>query len=201
MDPARLGLTGEPHVRESLARGAELVCFSGDKLLGGPQSGVLVGKSEFIERMRSNPLCRALRVDKVTLAGLEATLRLYREPERALREIPALIMLATPSEQLEPRARSLAAELRSLALDAQAAPGSSVVGGGTCPQVEIASWTVRIRADQTPDDVARRLRESKQPVVARIEDDEVVLDLRTVLPDDLPVLTGTLADALTVPPS
>jgi L-seryl-tRNA(Ser) seleniumtransferase len=202
MDPVRLGLGEEPHVRESLVRGAELVSFSGDKLLGGPQAGVLVGRAELVERMRSNPLCRALRVDKVTLAGLEATLRLYREPERALREIPTLVMLATAPQQLETRARSLADELRSLGIQADVAPGASVVGGGTCPDVQIPSWTVRIRAGRGgPDQLARRLREGSQPVVTRIEDDEVVLDLRSVLPEDFDVLAATLARALTVPAS
>ena len=197
MDGKLLGLEGEPRVRDSVAAGADLVSFSGDKLLGGPQAGIVVGAREAIERLRSNPLCRALRVDKVTLAGLEATLRLYRDPERALREIPALAMLCADAGSLESRARSLAERVRDLGARAAAAPATSMVGGGTCPDVEIPSWSVRVASDrQSPDELSKRLRAGGPPVVARIEDDELVLDLRTVLPEDLEALVRALAEAL-----
>jgi L-seryl-tRNA(Ser) seleniumtransferase len=198
MDGSRLGLHGEPTVRESLSRGADLVCFSGDKLLGGPQAGILIGRKDLVERMRANPLCRALRVDKVTLAGLEATLRLYRDPERAVREIPALALLALPAEQLRARAESIAAKLRQGGISGvEAAPADSMVGGGTCPDVQIPSWSVRIASERIgAGEMANRLRARARPVVARVEDDRVVLDLRTVPVEDDEALLGAVREAL-----
>jgi L-seryl-tRNA(Ser) seleniumtransferase len=140
--------------------------------------------------MRKNPLCRALRVDKVTLAGLEATLRLYRDPQRALREIPALRMLGEPQESVRERARRGAGDLRSAGfvedgLVVEDAPGASVVGGGTYPEVEIPSWTIRIRGEGiSMTDFAASLRAGDPPVVGRVEDDALVLDLRTVNPEE-----------------
>jgi L-seryl-tRNA(Ser) seleniumtransferase len=135
--------------------------------------------------MRENPLCRAFRVDKVTLAGLEATLRHYVDPEEALREIPALRMLSLPLEGLEERARALAAIVAGGGLMARAAPGSGVVGGGTYPGVEIPSWTLRVRMEGlASQDLAAALRRLSPPVVSRVEDQEVLLDLRTV-PEEL----------------
>jgi L-seryl-tRNA(Ser) seleniumtransferase len=201
MDPSRLGLEGEPTVRECLGRGADLVCFSGDKLLGGPQAGILIGRKDLVEHMRANPLCRALRVDKVTLAGLEATLRLYRDPERAVREIPALALLALPEDQLRARAESLVTKLRAAGIsEAEAAPADSMVGGGTCPDVQIRSWSVRIASDRIgAPELSNRLRTRARPVVTRVEDDRVVLDLRTVPSDDDDALLGAVREALLAP--
>jgi L-seryl-tRNA(Ser) seleniumtransferase len=197
MEADRLGLAGEPTVMESLRAGADLVTFSGDKLLGGPQAGIVLGRRTLVERMRSNPLCRALRVDKVTLAALEATLHLYRDPDRALAEIPALALLSQPSSTLEARALALAERLRSAGARAEAMPGTAVVGGGTCPDVEVPSWTIRVASTApTPGELARRLRSGDPPVVARVEEDRLVLDLRTVRPEDDEVLAHALAVAL-----
>jgi L-seryl-tRNA(Ser) seleniumtransferase len=203
IDPERVGLAGEPRPSESLEQGADVVCFSGDKLLGGPQAGILLGRAEPVERMKKNPLCRALRVDKVTLAGLEATLRLYRDPERAVREIPTLALLARPLDALEARARALAARLAaSGGGDVEAAPTVGIVGGGTCPDVELPSWCVRVcPRDGSAGAIAERLRGSTVPVVARVEDDRVVLDLRTVLDDEDEALAFALAHALRAAPA
>ena len=181
MDPAAIGLPGEPRVADSLANGAHVVGFSGDKLLGGPQAGILVGRKELIARMRQNPLCRSLRVDKVTLAGLEATLRLYRDPGRALRKIPALRMIASSPEELHERATRLAAALEARGVEARVSPGTSLVGGGTCPGVALDTFVVEPETGtRSVSAVARRLRRGDPPVLAPVEDDRLSLDPRTV---------------------
>ncbi len=192
-DPRPLGLPEEPRAPESIAAGAHAVAISGDKLLGGPQAGILLGREGVIDAMRKNPLCRAFRVDKVTLAGLEATLRHYLDPAEALREIPVLRMLSISLDALEARARDLASRLHHDGASFRVAPGKGVVGGGTYPGVELPSWTVRVRArGEGPQELAKRLRSRALPVVARVEDDELVLDLRTVEPEE----EGAVATAL-----
>jgi L-seryl-tRNA(Ser) seleniumtransferase len=192
-DPMRLGLPPEPRAQESLASGAHAVAISGDKLLGGPQAGILLGRSAVIGPMRKNPLCRAFRVDKVTLAGLEATLRHYLDPEEALREIPALRMLTLSQEELERRTRSVADALAGSGLEVQVKEGMGVVGGGTCPDVELPGWTLRVRGQgMTPRAMALALRRHDPPVVARVEDDDLVLDLRTVAEEDDGLLRSAL---------
>ncbi len=152
-DPERLGLPSEPRAPESLRDGAHAVAISGDKLLGGPQAGIILGEAHVVGAMRKNPLCRAFRVDKVTLAGLEATLRHYLDPEEALREIPALRMLAEGLEGLEKRARTLAKGLGGAGLTARVTEGSGVVGGGTFPGVELPGFD---RAGQSPGGFLQR---------------------------------------------
>jgi len=195
-DPEPLGLPPEPRASESLRDGAHAVAISGDKLLGGPQAGIILGGEDLIGAMRKNPLCRAFRVDKVTLAGLEATLRHYLDPEEALREIPTLRMLACPLGELEKRARGLAGQLEASGLEARVLQGSGVVGGGTFPGVELPGWVVRIKVlELSPKELAQRLRNQDSPVVARVESDEVVLDLRTVDPTDDPVVSSAVRGA------
>lgn len=198
-DPAALGLPDEPRASGSLAAGADVVAISGDKLLGGPQAGILLGRSETVAALRRNPMCRALRVDKVTLAGLEATLRLYRAPEQALRTIPTLRMLAAPVDEVERRARALADGLE-LDRPVRVAPGDGAVGGGTYPGVTIPSWTVRIGGAGV-DAFATALRDGDPPVVARVESDEVVVDLRTVAPGEEEPLVRRLRAAASRPTS
>lgn len=195
VDPEILGLPPEPTVLESLEAGADVVTFSGDKLLGGPQAGVVVGRTEVVDAMRANPLCRALRVDKVTLAGLEATLRLYRDRERVLRDIPTLRMLATPVEALEARSRSLVERLRAVGIECSARPCTGAVGGGTFPEVELTSWGVAVAAPHGPDGLSAGLRRGEPPVIARIVEDELVLDVRTLLPGQDEELVSRLAEA------
>jgi L-seryl-tRNA(Ser) seleniumtransferase len=183
VDPERLGLPPEPRPIESLAAGADVVAFSGDKLLGGPQAGILLGKAEWIDQMRKNPLCRAVRVDKMALAGLEATLQLYRDPESALREIPVLAMLTATPEALRNRAETVATALADAGVTCEAVEMSSMVGGGTFPGVEIESCGIRVEPDEGgADPLAARLRSASVPLVGRVEDGSFRVDFRTVLP-------------------
>ena len=196
MDSAALGLPGEPRVAESLASGTHVVGFSGDKLLGGPQAGILVGRKEPIARMRQNPLCRSLRVDKVTLAGLEATLRLYRDPGRALAEIPALRMIAASPQELLDRATRLAAALEARGVPARVIPGTSLVGGGTCPGVALDTFVVEPDTGaRSVSAVARRLRRGDPPVLAPVEADRLILDPRTVEPEEESLLVERVVRA------
>ena len=182
-DPERLGLPREPGPAESLAVGADIVAFSGDKLLGGPQAGILLGKAEWVDQMRKNPWCRAVRVDKTALAGLEATLQLYRDPETALREIPVLAMLSASLEVLRERAETMAASISGAGVAAEVIETTSVVGGGTYPGVELESCGVRVDSREGgADPLAARLRGACVPLVGRVEDGAFWIDLRTVLP-------------------
>ncbi len=195
-DPAALGLPNEPRAREAVAEGADLVVVSGDKLLGGPQAGLVVGSATLVAAMRTNPLCRALRVDKVTLAGLEATLRLYRDPERALEEIPTLAMLRTSVETLRARAEALVARLTAAGLTAwRAEAAKGAVGGGAYPDMELPSWTVSFDAGTRAGELAGALRRGDPPVVGRIEEARLLLDLRTVAPDEEDTLVRRVLDA------
>ena len=182
-DPERLGLPREPGPAESLAVGADILAFSGDKLLGGPQAGILLGKAEWVDQMRKNPWCRAVRVDKTALAGLEATLRLYRDPETALREIPVLAMLSASLEVLRERAETMAASISGAGVAAEVIEVTSVVGGGTYPGVELESCGVRVDSrEEGADPLAARLRAACVPLVGRVENGAFWIDLRTVLP-------------------
>jgi L-seryl-tRNA(Ser) seleniumtransferase len=183
VDPERLGLPPTPRPTESLAAGADIVAFSGDKLLGGPQAGILLGKAEWIDEMRKNPLCRAVRVDKTALAGLEATLQLYRDSESALRKIPVLAMLVATPGALRKRAEAVATSLVAAGVTCEAVEMSSVVGGGTFPGVEIESWGVCVESEEGgADPLAARLRGASVPLVGRVEDGSFRIDFRTVLP-------------------
>jgi L-seryl-tRNA(Ser) seleniumtransferase len=195
IDAARLGLPDEPTTARSITAGADVVVVSGDKLLGGPQAGLVMGSEELVDRMRKNPLCRALRVDKVTLAGLEATLRAYRDPERALAEIPTLRMLSASVAALAGRAEEIRARLETTGIMASVVETSGAVGGGTYPGVELVSRAVELRPDGV-DRVAERLRHGDPPVVGRIVDDALLLDVRTVLPGQEDDLVRRVAEAL-----
>jgi L-seryl-tRNA(Ser) seleniumtransferase len=188
---------GEPAADLALEEGADLVTFSGDKLLGGPQAGVIAGRAELIEKLSRHPLLRALRVDKMTLAALEATLRLYLEGRTE--EIPFWAMASTPLEDLERRARDLAAGLAERAPQAkvEAVPLAAVTGGGSLPGTEFGSWGLSVAHDtRSAADIERSLRYGDTPVIVRIEDDKVLLDLRTVPPDEDPTLSEALTTAL-----
>jgi L-seryl-tRNA(Ser) seleniumtransferase len=174
------GLTGEPRVVDAVAAGPDLVLFSGDKLLGGTQAGCLVGTRDAVERCRKNPFARAVRADKLTLAGLEATLRLYQDPVVALREVPVLAMLTEEPATLQERAGNLAARLPG-SLKAQVVPGESAVGGGSFPSARLATWLVALDSGaEGADSLALRLRLSTPAVVARVQEGKLLLDLRTV---------------------
>ncbi len=177
------GLAGEPLLPDAARSGAAAVVASGDKLLGGPQAGILVGAEPFVARCRSNPLARAVRADKLTIAALSATLPLYREPAVARRDIPVLRMLTEPRSVLAARAERLAAQLPASA-HAVATPTRAAVGGGAFPGVELASAGVALAPSVAAATLARRLREAAQPVIAVVSGGRVVLDVRTILPEE-----------------
>lgn len=195
VDPELLGLPHEPRPADSLDAGADLVAFSGDKLLGGPQAGIVLGDAALVEALRRNPLCRALRVDKGTLAALEATLRLYRDPARAVAEIPALAALARTPEELDARARRLAGALRAAGVDVEVVESRSVPGGGTYPGVELPSRALALAGDGTDAGaVAAALRDGEPPVVGRVEEGRLLLDLRTVAPEEDATLLARITE-------
>ena len=177
-----LALPAEPLASDSLNAGADLVAVSGDKLLGGPQAGIILGTSELIDSLRQNPLCRALRVDKVTLAGLEATLQLYRDPAQALESVPTLRMLGNTPEALGKRCEQLAAELKGLGVGSSIVKSEGRVGGGTYPGVKLPGFALALDGPHGAEALAMHLRNGDPPVIARIVDKRVLIDLRTVLP-------------------
>ncbi len=194
LDTTQLGLQHEPTVQESLAAGMDLVCFSGDKLLGGPQAGVIVGRGEPVAALKRHPLTRALRVSKTVLAGLQATLLHYLK-EEAIREIPVWQMIAMTREEIDSRAQALAAWLRQAEAPVEIVDGLSTIGGGSLPGETLPTRLVALRVE-APDDVARRLRLGSPPIIGRIEDDAFVLDLRTVPPAQDPLLRQSLRAVL-----
>lgn len=198
-DLSRFGLSDEPIVSDSLRAGASLVLFSGDKLLGGPQCGIIVGQADLIARLRSNPLARALRIDKLTLAALQATLEIHRAG-RAFDEIPVLRQLAISADEIRARAERIIERLHS----ASSSPDkfslqlvSSAPGGGALPDQSLSSWAIAI-SSSSPDHVARELRLGNPSVFTRIQDDYVLADVRTVLPDDDHLLESRLLACSTV---
>ncbi len=197
LDLSRVGLSKEPLPSESIRAGADLVTFSGDKLLGGPQAGLIVGKRLLVERLRGNPLARAVRIDKLTLAALEATLRLCLDEARAFSGIPVLRALATPLQEIDQQARRLCDQIAKLAsgrLEVSVIDGTSEVGGGALPLEAIPT---RLVAVQTPDLTAQvlegRLRRTDPPVMVRIKDNQVLLDPRTVSEGELDELAKLVA--------
>ena len=175
------GLRGEPTVPEAVADGSTLVIMSGDKLLGGPQAGILVGSRQAVDACRRNPLTRAMRVDKLTLAALEATLALYRDPARAFVDVPVLAMVTAPAESIRERADRLAAVLRHHGLACDVVASEAAVGGGAFPTARLASSAVALRGKSA--DLELKLRKAPQPIIGRIVDERIQLDLRSLLPD------------------
>jgi L-seryl-tRNA(Ser) seleniumtransferase len=190
-----LALPEEPRAADSLASGADLVAVSGDKLLGGPQAGLLLGGADIIAQLRVNPLCRALRVDKVTLAGLEATLQLYRDPERARAEIPTLRMLSATEQELKTRATSLSQRLGEAGVPSTLVEGQGAVGGGTYPGVELPGWALALDPSDGAEELAARLRAGSPPVIVRIADERVLLDPRTVAVEEEDDLVRRVCEA------
>lgn len=177
LDTARFGMAHEPTVQESLTAGVDLVCFSGDKLLGGPQAGILVGKAELIQKIKKHPLARAVRADKMCLAALSATLLHYLKDE-AEREIPIWRMISATPETLRARAERWQTEIGAGVVFV----GESTVGGGSLPGETLPTWLLAVKIAQ-PKRIMERLRRGRPPVIARILDDQVVFDPRTVLPE------------------
>lgn len=190
------GLPGEPIASDSVHAGATLVLMSGDKMLGGPQAGIIVGTRAAIARLRANPLVRALRVDKLTIAALGATLALYRDPARAVSAIPTLAMITAPVARVRERAKRLGAHLSSRGVATQIVDSEASVGGGAFPTARIPSVAIRVGVGDA-ESVERRLRSGVAPVIGRIADGAVLLDLRTVPERDDQAYADTLAAALT----
>jgi L-seryl-tRNA(Ser) seleniumtransferase len=186
VDLSPWGIADEPRVQDSVKAGADVVLFSGDKLLGGPQAGILVGKAEAIGRIRKHPLFRALRVDKLTLTALEATLKLFLDRDRLVREHPTLRMIARDRAALEGDAKRLAGRLGRLStLEASVAGDASEVGGGSVPALSLPTVVVSVQHRTLgPDALAGRLRANDPPVFARIRKDRLLLDPRTLLEGD-----------------
>ncbi|MCI0433282.1 MAG: L-seryl-tRNA(Sec) selenium transferase [Gemmatimonadetes bacterium] len=195
LDSATLGLPYEPTPMDALRAGATVVTMSGDKLLGGPQAGILLGSSGAIDAMRRNPLCRALRVDKLTLAGLEATLMLYLDPATARAEIPVLRMLTMKPDELDARARGIVEQLRTAGVRATVRAGDSAVGGGAFPAAHLPTRLVRLESGTPAHVIERRLRAANPPVIVRVMDDHACIDPRTVDPAEEPALIEAIARA------
>ncbi len=185
-DTSDFGLAHEPTLQESLAAGADIVCFSGDKLLGGPQAGILLGRKPVIDRLRRYQLSRALRPDKMCLAALSATLEHYLKDE-ALETIPVWQMIAAPAARLKERVQGWIEELGFGSCIA----GESTIGGGSLPGETLPSWLLSMSV-RHPNASAHRLRGAQPPVIARIEQDQILLDPRTVLPEQEPDLLAAL---------
>ena len=206
LDAALLpGFPPEPSVRESVGSGSDLVTWSGDKLLGGPQAGLLAGSAALIGRLRSNPLLRAFRVDKVTLAALEATLRLHRDPELAAARVPTLRMLREPVESVERRVRHALDEGRAGDRAAALGPATvrvvrtrAIVGGGAFPGFDLDSAGLLV-SDADPDALAKRCRSGEPPLIGRIQDDGFIIDFRTIPTGSEKEAVGVLAAALRAP--
>ena len=200
VDLSRYGLEREPTVQETLKAGADLVMFSGDKLLGGPQAGLILGNREVVEALRKNPMTRAMRPDKMTLAALEATLRLYLEEPRALAEIPTLKMLTRPVAELDRAARALARRVRRrfgdrLTVNVMESEGRA--GGGALPQASLPSRALTLAVASLPSqELEARLRQAGTPIIARVEQGVVWLDVRTLLPGDEAAILAALEEAL-----
>lgn len=197
IDFSKYGFSHEPTVQESIKSGIDVVTFSGDKMLGGPQAGIIVGRKKYIDKMKKNQLLRALRVDKMTLAALEATLNYYVDEKEAVRNIPTLYMMLSSSENQKSRAQILKEKLEQRVPDFKFTVDSdySMVGGGSMPEEKIPTYVIRTRSNRiSPEEVDRKLRRADIPVIVRIANDEVVMDLRTILDKDFDTLVNEFAD-------
>lgn len=182
LDLTRFGLPYEPTIKDLIEDGADIVTFSGDKLLGGPQAGIIVGKQKYIDLMKQNQLLRALRIDKLTLAGLEATLRLYLDEKLCLEKIPFLKMLSLTSEQCKHKAKELQTILSTIPnFDIELVPGFSEIGGGSYPERELPTWLLKITSlKYSASQIESQLRNALIPVIGRISQDTFLLDVRTI---------------------
>jgi L-seryl-tRNA(Ser) seleniumtransferase len=191
VDLQSFGISGEPSVLDSLGAGVDIVTYSGDKLLGGPQAGLISGRADLVARMRANSLFRALRVDKLTYAALEATLLAYVKRDHDA--VPTLRMMRLTKEEIGKRAQSIAAEVRSSKLNIEVIDGESVIGGGAAPSSILPTRLLALSSTGlSADEVSARLRASDPPIIARVEQGRVLLDLRTVFADQDPMMVTAL---------
>ena len=183
IDYTQFGLMNEPVVQDSLNDGADVALFSGDKLIGGPQCGIIVGKSKWIKTILANPLMRAMRVDKMTLAALHATLMLYRDQETVMTQVPILRMLSMPIANLKMRAEKISAQITNspLVSDCEVTEDQSMLGGGSLPTQQIPTWCVSISANNgSVDSLAEKLRKNEPAIIGRVQKDRLMLDMRTI---------------------
>jgi len=200
IDFSEYGLLKEPTVQESVETGADAVTFSGDKLLGGPQAGIIVGKKDILDRIKKNPITRALRIDKLTLAALESTLRLYRNKDEAVKAIPTLRMLTTPLNVIERKADQLRNMLENTGnprLQIQFLALSSRAGGGSLPLLDLPSKCVGVKVDgMTANSIEKFMRYHSPPIIGRIEEDFFIMDLRTIQEDEFSIIETALEKML-----
>ena len=200
IDFSKYGLLKEPTVQESVASGADVITFSGDKLLGGPQAGVIVGKKTHIDKIKKNPITRALRIDKLTLAALESTLRLYRDEKKASRIIPTLRMILLPLEEIQNRAHRLADGLKKIGnphLHIRLLERASKTGGGALPLMELPSLCVAVQIQGlSPNALEKKMRHNDPPIIARIEDDWYVMDPRTLQQSELSTIEAAFENLM-----
>jgi L-seryl-tRNA(Ser) seleniumtransferase len=200
IDLSPYGIEHEPTVQETIQAGVDVVTFSGDKLLGGPQAGLILGKKKFIDRIKKNPLNRALRIDKLTLAALESTLKVYLDPAKAMKTLPALGMLTWPAEEVKKRAERFRRKLsrdHPVEFKVTLREDNSQVGGGALPLQALPTWVVAIQPlTLTAASLEERLRKSAPPVIARVKEEELLLDLRTVAEEEEAVLLEAVKKAL-----
>lgn len=199
IDFSKYGITYEPTVQDSVKKGVDIVTFSGDKILGAPQAGIIVGKSEYIKKMKKNQLTRALRVDKLTIAALEATLRMYLDEEKAIKSIPGLRMLTYKMDELIEKADALKTEIegRKLKLKIDIEDGFSQVGGGSLPLERLASKVITlVPENMSVSKLEEGLRLSKSHIIGRIHEDRYILDARTIFEDEYVVIADELEKIL-----
>ena len=199
IDLTRYGLLKEPTVQEVMKTGVDIVTFSGDKLLGGPQAGIILGKKEVLDLVKANPLTRALRIDKLTLAALESTLLLYLDEKKAMEEIPTLQMLTFDRVRLKRRGQRLLKRLAGIGgIEAALKEDVSQVGGGSLPLQELPTLVIAIRPFSfSVNDFERNLRKGNPPVISRISKEELILDLRTIFDEEIPLVAIGIQEALT----
>ena len=194
------GLMKEPTVQESIAAGVNVVTFSGDKLLGGPQGGILLGSKQIMDKIKKNPLTRALRIDKLSLAALETTLRFYRDEATAINAIPTLYMLTSPVSHIREKAEQLCRKLSAtgdVRLNAEVIDSVSKAGGGSFPLLEIPTRCVAIRIDGlSTSKIDKQLRKNNPPVIGRIEDEAFIMDMRTVMTDEIEIIHSAVTGLL-----
>lgn len=197
VDLTAFGIHDEPTVQQSVRAGVDVISFSGDKLLGGPQAGLILGKRTYIEKLKKHPMARALRVDKMTIAALRETLYAYRDPEWAKKNIPVLRMLGQSGQELRARAERLRLALEGFGGAARVVETRGQVGGGSCPTQTMGSWAVAIEpGEMTVDQLAEKLRRAPVPIIGRISQGQYLLDARTLGDDDISFVAERLGEVL-----
>ena len=197
VDLEQFGIHDEPTVQKSIRAGVDVVSFSGDKLLGGPQAGIIIGKKEYIDRFKSHPLARAMRVDKMTLAALRATLHTYLDPAEAVREIPTLSMLAADADALHAKAALLQKVLADAGVSSELVEADDQVGGGSVPTQLLATWAVAVdTGEKSVDAFERAMRCRVRPIIGRISKEQYLLDARTLWQEDFEEIARAAREAL-----